>query len=62
MTTDQSKQPEFATTPDANRMTFAHWCREIGWRHLVGVLALIFAAIPVLYILSASLNPQGTLR
>ena len=61
MTTDQSKQPEFATTPDANRMTFAHWCREIGWRHLVGVLALIFAAIPVLYILSASLNPQGTL-
>ena len=45
MTTDQSKQPEFATTPDANRMTFAHWCREIGWRHLVGVLALVFAAI-----------------
>ena len=61
MTTDQSKQPESATTADANRMTFAHWCREIGWRHLVGVLALIFAAIPVLYILSASLNPQGTL-
>lgn len=61
MTTDQSKQPESATTADANRMTFAHWCREIGWRHLVGILALVFAAIPVLYILSASLNPQGTL-
>ncbi|WP_194785349.1 sugar ABC transporter permease [Actinomyces haliotis] len=50
--------------PDAprenNRMPFGRWFQEIGWRHLVGVLALIFAAFPVLYVISASLNPLGT--
>lgn len=43
-----------------NRMSFGRWLREIGWRHLVGVLALVFAAFPILYVISASLNPVGT--
>lgn len=43
-----------------NKMPFGRWFREIGWRHVVGVLALAFAAFPVLYIISASLNPLGT--
>lgn len=51
-------------TPDAapkqNRMPFGRWFREIGWRHVVGVLALMFAAFPILYVISASLNPLGT--
>ncbi len=41
-------------------MSFGRWLREIGWRHLVGVLALVFAAFPILYVISASLNPVGT--
>lgn len=45
----------------ANRMPFGRWFAEIGWRHVVGVLALVFAAFPVLYVLSASLNPLGTI-
>ena len=44
-----------------NHMPFGRWLLEIGWRHVIGVLALIFAAIPVLYIISASFNPLGTL-
>src|SRR5690625_4411814 len=36
------------------------WFAEIGWRYLVGVAALVFAAIPILYVLSASLNPLGS--
>ena len=36
------------------------WWREIGWRHVVGVAAVLFAVFPVLYIVSAALNPLGT--
>ncbi|QHO91065.1 sugar ABC transporter permease [Actinomyces sp. 432] len=46
--------------PKQNRMPFGRWFREIGWRHVVGVLALVFAAFPILYVISASLNPLGT--
>jgi arabinogalactan oligomer/maltooligosaccharide transport system permease protein len=37
------------------------WFTRTGWRHLVGIATLVFAAFPLLYILSASLNPTGTL-
>jgi arabinogalactan oligomer/maltooligosaccharide transport system permease protein len=35
------------------------WFREIGWRHLVGVIAVIWALFPVSYLVSAALNPLG---
>ncbi len=37
------------------------WLRQVGWRHLVGVLALVFALFPILFVVSAALNPLGTL-
>jgi arabinogalactan oligomer / maltooligosaccharide transport system permease protein len=37
------------------------WFRDTGWRHLVAVGLLIFALFPVVYVVSASLNPNGTL-
>ncbi len=40
-------------------MPFGRWFREIGWRHVVGVLAVVWALFPVSYLLSASLNPLG---
>ena len=43
------------------RRPFPRWFRETGWRHLVGLAMLVFAAFPLLYVLSASLNPGGTL-
>ncbi|WP_240038055.1 sugar ABC transporter permease [Actinomyces procaprae] len=48
------------TPTKQNRMPFGRWFREIGWRHIVGILALVFAAFPILYVISASLNPLGT--
>ena len=39
----------------------ARWWRELGWRHVVGVLAVLFALFPILFVVSASLNPLGTL-
>jgi arabinogalactan oligomer/maltooligosaccharide transport system permease protein len=54
-----------SSTPDRviphRRRPFGRWFAETGWRHLVGIAALVFAAFPLLYVLSASLNPGGTL-
>jgi arabinogalactan oligomer / maltooligosaccharide transport system permease protein len=37
------------------------WFRRVGWRHLVGILALAFSLFPILFVVSAALNPLGTL-
>ncbi|MCP2264124.1 sugar ABC transporter permease [Promicromonospora thailandica] len=39
----------------------ARWFSEIGWRHLVGVLAVVYAGFPLVYVVSASLADGGTL-
>lgn len=43
------------------RMSFRKWFTEIGWRHLVGIGAVGFSLFPLLYVLSVSFNPIGTL-
>jgi arabinogalactan oligomer/maltooligosaccharide transport system permease protein len=40
---------------------FSRWFAATGWRHLVGIVMVVFAVFPLLYVLSASLNPSGTL-
>jgi arabinogalactan oligomer/maltooligosaccharide transport system permease protein len=42
-------------------MTPGRWARELGWRHVIGIVAVVYAAFPVAYILSASLSEGGTL-
>lgn len=46
------------TTP---RLSGRRWFTELGWRHLVGVVTVIYAAFPLVYVLSAALSPGGTL-
>jgi arabinogalactan oligomer/maltooligosaccharide transport system permease protein len=41
--------------------SFGRWFRSTGWRHIVGAIMVIFSVFPLLYVLSASLNPRGTL-
>ncbi|WP_457099419.1 sugar ABC transporter permease [Microbacterium sp. P5_E9] len=43
------------------RRPFPKWFRETGWRHIVGIVVLLFAIFPLVYVFSASLNPGGTL-
>ncbi|MCK6090784.1 sugar ABC transporter permease [Micrococcus endophyticus] len=50
-----------APPPRRRRRPFGRWLRELGWRHVVGVLASAFALFPLLYVLSASLDPTGTM-
>ena len=55
-----------AGSPDAapaqrHRMSARRWFTEIGWRHVVGVVAVVYAAFPLVYVVSASLSEGGTL-
>lgn len=43
------------------RRSFKKYFRETGWRHLIGIVITVFAIFPLLYVVSASLNPGGTL-
>lgn len=56
--TARENRPKPAREP---RRPFPRWFRETGWRHLVGIAMIIFAGFPLLYVLSASLRPGGTL-
>lgn len=54
------------TSPTAARLTprrrsFGAWFADTGWRHLVAIVVSAFALFPLLYVVSASLNPKGTL-
>ncbi len=37
------------------------WFRRVGWRHIVGMLALAFSLFPIVFVVSSALNPLGTL-
>lgn len=48
-------------TPVKRPFAIKRWFAATGWRHLVGIVMVVFSAFPLLYVLSASLNPRGTL-
>lgn len=52
-----------AGPPEVARLGSAKggWLRRTGLSHLVGILALAFSIFPILFVVSASLNPTGTL-
>jgi len=50
-----------AAVPAPHRMRPGRWFSELGWRHVVGVIAVVYAAFPLVYVLSASLSENGTL-
>jgi arabinogalactan oligomer/maltooligosaccharide transport system permease protein len=41
--------------------TLSRWVRDTGWRHVIAIVAVVFAVFPLLYVVSASLNPSGSL-
>lgn len=46
--------------PERVRLTGRRWWAEVGWRHVVGAVAIAFAVFPILYIISAAFNPIGS--
>ncbi|MGC4893308.1 sugar ABC transporter permease [Micromonospora sp. DT31] len=43
------------------RRSRRRWFAQVGWRHVVGVLAVAFSLFPILFVISAAFNPLGTL-
>ncbi|GAB2601346.1 sugar ABC transporter permease [Pseudactinotalea suaedae] len=37
------------------------WWRDLSWRYLVAVVAIAYAAFPIVFVISASLSRRGTL-
>ncbi|GLJ79487.1 sugar ABC transporter permease [Microbacterium imperiale] len=50
--------------PRSGRTTTARrrrWLLEVGWKYLVALVILFYAMFPLLYVVSAALNPRGSL-
>ncbi len=43
------------------RMSFGNWWRNLGWRYLVATLAALFALYPIVWTVTASINPIDSL-
>ena len=53
-----------AATVKKNRQSTlkgGRWWKEVGWRHIVAIVMIIYCLAPLLYVLSVSLNPGATL-
>jgi arabinogalactan oligomer/maltooligosaccharide transport system permease protein len=61
--TELEYTPHGTGTPPVVKLGSAKgsWFRQVGWRHIVGVIALCFAIFPILFVISAAFNPLGTL-
>ena len=53
--------PADRVIPAGRKPTPGRWFAQTGWRHVIGIVVILFAAFPLVYVLSASLNPTGTL-
>jgi arabinogalactan oligomer / maltooligosaccharide transport system permease protein len=42
-------------------MTGRSWFGAVGWRHLVALVAVVFALVPIAFVVSAAFNPTGEL-
>ena len=48
-------------TPSRANARRRRWVLEVGWKYLVALVILFYAIFPLLYVVSASLNPRGNL-
>jgi arabinogalactan oligomer/maltooligosaccharide transport system permease protein len=42
-------------------MSRRRWWSELGWRYVIAAVAIVYAAFPILYVISASVAEGGTL-
>jgi arabinogalactan oligomer/maltooligosaccharide transport system permease protein len=52
---------ELPPPPHKRRMSFGKWVRAYGWRHLVALVAVAFALVPVLWVVSAAFTQDATI-
>jgi arabinogalactan oligomer/maltooligosaccharide transport system permease protein len=42
-------------------MNMTTWLRKMGWRHLIGIIAAVYALVPLVWVLDASLSGLSNL-
>ena len=50
-----------AASASERKMPFGMWFSRVGFKHLLAWVAIAYAVFPILYVLSSSLNPSGSL-
>ncbi|MGI9227126.1 MAG: sugar ABC transporter permease [Candidatus Nanopelagicaceae bacterium] len=46
-------------TVRTNKKSFGQWFKEVGWKHIIAWVMIIYAVFPILYIISTSLTDFG---
>jgi len=54
--TNTKEKAKKAQIQNANKMSFGKWLRRKGWKHLVGIVVVIYALFPLVYVLSGSVS------
>jgi arabinogalactan oligomer/maltooligosaccharide transport system permease protein len=50
-----------STSGDRRTARRRRWLLDVGWKYLLAVVVVFYSIFPLVYVLSASLNPRGTL-
>ena len=43
-------------TKRTNKKSFGQWFKEVGWKHIITWMLIVYAIFPILYIISTSLT------
>ena len=43
------------------KRTFGEWWKDLGWRHVIAFIAIAFAIIPILWVISAAFSADPTI-
>lgn len=60
-TTTSAKNASAPSAPNRTGVRRRRWALEVGWKYLLALVVIFYAVFPLVYVLSASLNPRGTL-
>ena len=52
---------KLANGDNDTRLRGGRWWAQVGWKHVFAVLMIVYCIFPILYVISASVNPGGTL-
>ena len=52
---------KLANGDNDTRLRGGRWWAQVGWKHVFAVLMIAYCIFPILYVISASVNPGGTL-
>lgn len=58
VTAGEDELAQVSVVPVENHMPFGKWFRQIGFRHVVGIIAVIYSIFPILFVISAAFNPR----